>query len=325
MESLETQRKHTRKAPGPALGAVSDARRETIRRNLEELGLNGYEARVLLALLEVGSASAPDLARLAGIHRTSVYPVLQELSARGLAQPLPGPKPVWASPGRDEVLERLKAPQEEHLRALASRIDQTRELLTEVAPPVSGPLPYLHFIRGAAQTKATYNRFLKEATTEVLVCNRPPYSWTPGQTNRAVLAMLARKVAVRALYDAAGLQSPEAAAFRREHEGYMAAGVEARVVDRLPIKLVVVDRRIAMVAMADSNAPDAGYPDVLHIDNPSYAEAHAAIFEHYWSIGWPYQTDADTADEKPVTSSSLSPEGHRYVTRGMGRFPGHES
>src|SRR5947208_1665574 len=51
---------------------------EALRREFEELGLSTYEARILLAILRLGSGSPGQLARFADVPRTSAYQILEE-------------------------------------------------------------------------------------------------------------------------------------------------------------------------------------------------------------------------------------------------------
>jgi hypothetical protein len=56
---------------------------------LLELGLSEKEARVYLAMLELGSAKPPELAKKAGVNRSTAYFVVEALRKRGLALPDP--------------------------------------------------------------------------------------------------------------------------------------------------------------------------------------------------------------------------------------------
>ncbi len=259
---------------------------EAVRQDLEQFGLNGYEARVLLALLRLGSASAADLARVAQVPRTSVYPVLQELAGRGLLEQVPGKTVLWVSPGRDEVLDRLYLAQEERLHMLRARKEQTRRSLERLgAESEPGPLPYLHFAYGSAQARRLYDRLMLEAKEEVVVFNLPPYSWPEGETNLAVVAALRRGVRIRGLYQESGLMGAGSNTFRRGVEDFHAQGVEGRVVDEIPAKLVVADRRVALMG-----SPEAGgeYPTILHVEHPGMAAMQAAAFDQLWESSRPY-------------------------------------
>lgn len=52
---------------------------------LEEAGLAGNEAKVYLALLELGSALAGEITKKSGVNRTNVYDALDKLIEKGLA------------------------------------------------------------------------------------------------------------------------------------------------------------------------------------------------------------------------------------------------
>lgn len=295
---------------------------EALRDLFEELGLGGYEARVLAALVQVGSAPASQLPKLAGVPRTSVYPVLDELGGKRLAQRLPGDGPaIWASPDREEVINRLEAAQEERLRELhaaqearlftaqeerlrelrVAREDSLRDLETRaerarqallLLPPAgaSVSLPYVHLITQASQVRGVYERLLGESEEELLFINRPPYSASSsGSANPGVLDALARGVRVRVLYETGQFENPEMEEFWKESEAYHDAGVEGRMSADLAVKLIVCDRRAALAGMTDPATPDGGYPTLLLIEHPGYAAFAAAAFEQFWAAARPYQ------------------------------------
>lgn len=262
---------------------------ETLRREFEELGLSPYESRVLLALLWLGSANTLQLSRLSGVPRTSTYQVLEVLRERHLAVRLPRDGPaVWTSAPRDEVLDLLHAAEEERLRQHSARTERVREMLAEALPESAQvAIPYVQLIFGAREVKETYERLLGKATFEALVFNRPPYSWDPRQVNPTVTEFAGR-VNTRVLYQAEQLAYPDAEAFRRAMEAYHAGGVQGRVVDQLPIKLAVFDRRVALVTLTDSVPAEARFPTALCIDHAGFASLQADAFEQRWADAVPY-------------------------------------
>jgi sugar-specific transcriptional regulator TrmB len=263
---------------------------EPLLRDFQELGLSPYAARVLLALLRLGSANSADLARVSGVPRTSTYQVLEELSAKRLAARLPGDGPaVWSTPGSTEVLERLDAAEEERLSQHRARTARLRQVLAETFP--EGPtaaLPYVNLVHGTAQVKALYERLLSHAQEEVLVFNRPPYTWSPGRPNPVVLDTLARGVRTRVLYQAGQLEDSAADAFRQEMNVYHDVGVQGRVVEELPIKLAVFDRRDSLLVIPDPVLPEVGYPTTVLVEHSGFASIQAAAFEHLWAQARPY-------------------------------------
>lgn len=283
---------------GQSLGARANRTGgpETLRRTLEDLGLSPSEARVLLALLRTGSSNSSQLARLAGVPRTSTYPVLEALSAKGLVHRVPSEGPtVWATPGPDEVLERLETAwetaQAEQLREYRDRVTDARLLLAEAIPEnPSVALPHVHFVPGAPQVRRAFERLLGEARRELLMFNVPPYTWDPEIVNLRVMQMLERGVETRVLYQGDQWEDPAAERFRASHQAYHRAGVEPRLVDALPVKLAVADRRIGLVGMRGQvddvdGVTDAGFPTNVLIEDPGMAELLALGFEMLWSTG----------------------------------------
>lgn len=332
--------------PGPADGAApaSAAARgraalamEALQGDLEDLGLTKSEARVMVALLRTGSANSLQLARACKVSRTNVYRTMDGLARRRLVQRLPGDGPArWASPGREQLIDRLHDDQEDRLRAvhterkerlaalhaeherklrelssaheerlrdLDGRVSKTRELLAEVVKD-HGPsaLLQVHLIPSARQLKQSYEQLLAGVRTELLVFVRPPYSWSAGSVNPFIVDALSRGVEARVLYEATELDDPDAEGFRREIATYHEAGVHARVVQHLPIKLAVFDRKVALVALMDS--ADTPYPTFLLVEHEGFASFLGEAFDNRWDAAEPYRA---------------VPVGGRTDARGKGR------
>lgn len=58
----------------------------TPARSLIDLGLRPYEAKTLLALMEIVEGNSAKLAEVSGVPRTSMYEVCRSLVAQGLAE-----------------------------------------------------------------------------------------------------------------------------------------------------------------------------------------------------------------------------------------------
>lgn len=266
---------------------------DSLPRELEELGLSPYEGRVLLALLRLGSGSSVQVATLAKVPRSSSYGVLDELKAKGLVERVPGEGPaVWSSPGRDEVLDRLHAIQEERLEEHRARTERVRQVLKRTLP--EGPaaeLPFVKLLHERAAIGRAYANLVRSTEVELLVFNRPPYAsgQVDGKPNPAVMEMLARKVPSRVLY-----QSTEAdvadALWHQEIDAYHGAGVQGRVVDYLPLKLAISDRRIALLTLEQPTLSQIGYPTLMQVEHPGFAELQADAFEHLWTGARPYRS-----------------------------------
>lgn len=102
---------------------------------LEDLGLSEKEAKVYLSLLQVDNDSVLDLAEKTKINRTTIYPVLESLSKKGLISEVKVDKKVrfQAEPPErlETYVERQKIVLEEHAKRLKDMIPQLKSVQRE--------------------------------------------------------------------------------------------------------------------------------------------------------------------------------------------------
>lgn len=275
---------------GSSSSAIPAKAAEKLHRAFEALGLTPYQAKVQVALLQAGPANCLDLARIAGIPRTSIYQILDELDAKGVASRLPGNGPaIWTSAGRGEVLDRLVALEEERLTELKARSQRVGEMLDQLLPDRQvASLPYVHVIHEPSRVKPLYEQLLTQTEQELLVFNRPPYALTIGSPQPVIVDTVRRGVVARVLYQAAQAEGPEYDAWHHEMGAYHALGVEGRVVDELPIKLAIFDRKATLLTLNDPVLPQVGFPITLLIEHPGYSKVQANAFENLWASAMPY-------------------------------------
>ena len=101
---------------------------------------------------------------------------------------------------------------------------------------------------------------------------------------------LARGVRYRAIYERAMLLEPGALAVV---ERGVRAGEQARVLDRLPVRLAVVDGRTAVCPLVPDR--DGGEPTAAVIGRSQLLDALLALFESHWLMATPLGTPADRA------------------------------
>lgn len=100
----------------------------TIQEALSNFGLNEKEAKVYVALLELGQTTAYAIAGRGGLKRPTVYVVLDELRQKGLVLKIPHAK---------KQLFTAKSP-EEFFRETEERINTSRHILPELLALTSG-------------------------------------------------------------------------------------------------------------------------------------------------------------------------------------------
>lgn len=131
-----------------------------LKAQLQQLDLTGKKADVYLAALELGSSTVIEIAKKAGIKRTTAYDILLDLMQKGLvSQTTKGKKKLFV--GEDP--EKIK----KDLQGKESLISEILPMLKSVYN-VRGVKPRIRFYEGIEGLKETYNDTLKY-TGEMLV------------------------------------------------------------------------------------------------------------------------------------------------------------
>jgi sugar-specific transcriptional regulator TrmB len=121
---------------------------------LVEVGFSDKEAKVYLALLEMGRGTASQIARSAGIQRTTAYNILDILVSKKLVQ-LSGkePKEEYMAESPDKILALLK----EQSMALQEKIKKASKLAPQLkAAQKVGERPQVKFYEGKEGLKEVY-------------------------------------------------------------------------------------------------------------------------------------------------------------------------
>jgi len=126
---------------------------------LTELGLGEKEQVIYKLILEHGKISPALLARLAGIKRTTVYSVANELVDKGLIIEDWGGKILYYIPSRENELEKIVTREREKTKNKESSIRELQEILKNVPESKTYSVPKIRFI-----DEADLEQYLYEAT-----------------------------------------------------------------------------------------------------------------------------------------------------------------
>jgi HTH-type transcriptional regulator, sugar sensing transcriptional regulator len=253
---------------------------------LVELGLTGYEASAYIALTRRGEATASEVARLAELPRQRIYDVLDGLVAQGFATVKPGRPARYTAASPDDALWRSLDRRRAELAELGAGIAET---IARLAPAYQAgrseddPLRFIELLREPSAIAKRFAALEAAAEREILVFTKPPYAVEPAE-NVEGLKLLERQIEARSVYERSIHELPgQAAAIRR----FISAGEQARVVDELPLKLVVIDERIALFTLQD---PVAGTPalTIMIVEHPALARLLKLAFEAVWAVGEPF-------------------------------------
>jgi sugar-specific transcriptional regulator TrmB len=250
---------------------------------LQTMGLNAYEARSYLVLVGHPRFKALELAARAHVPRQKIYEVLDSLVEKGFAQVIQERTKLFSAVPPDQAVpsylsRRTKALEMEladQTKAAQSMVD---ELMASYAQGQGGrgTLDYLRIVSDPRQAAAQFRKLLTEAGKEYLEFSRPPYAVDPLDAEQVVQAR-SRGVSCRVLVEHGTLDPA--------HEGFLAqyrsAGVEVRQVEKVPMKMAVMDSRTGMLALLDPVITKPSWTSVV-FEHEGMAEGMRILFEDYW-------------------------------------------
>jgi DNA-binding CsgD family transcriptional regulator/DNA-binding MarR family transcriptional regulator len=262
---------------------------------LEALGVDGEAEQLYLLLLERGALRPTDLATLSGLPGSKVRAVVERLAALGLVtQTASRPTRVLPTPpgGALETLALQRQRDITTARQAAQQLQRSYGSRHQHAAEV------VEIVHSREQIQQRYFQLQQSATTEILNFDAPPYSVSPEDTELE-LARLAAGISYRVIYDGEALEQPgRLAAVDR----LTAAGQQARCLSRVPIKLVVADRRTALLPIQGEQSQALSGAIVVH--QSSLLDMLILIFEEHWrravSFGASAAEVAAGGDEEPT-------------------------
>ena len=250
---------------------------------LEVLGLDGQVGKVYDVLLEGRPFTVRELAEAAGLSATRVRTALRRLESLELVTRQPGSPPGYIAVDPSFALDRLLLEREEQLRQARVRSQEAGDRFRQAAAG-RDPAKLVEFVTGREQIIRRYDQIQRSARRDLRAFVRPPFQ--PGCDSDAELALLEQGVRVRIIYDSA--TADQAAAF-------IAAGGEARTLPSLPISLLVVDERLAVVPLQNSTNTPSTCNVVVH--KSALLDALTSLFETIWRQALPLGPAGSTPNE----------------------------
>ncbi|HEU0237016.1 MAG TPA: helix-turn-helix domain-containing protein [Candidatus Limnocylindrales bacterium] len=249
---------------------------------LTRLGLTSYEARAYAALIRRDAFTAAQVARQAELPRQRIYDVLGSLVKKGLASARPGTQVKYTAIAPELAIERLVTTQRDALAELEREAAQIVEALTpefEAGRAHTDPLEYIEVLRDTAAINRRFTELQHQVQREILVFTKPPYAKPPQENVEGI--EVTRTHDARSVYELSVFDDPVTADGVRR---FIEAGEQARFVERLPLKLVIIDETIVMFGMEDPVASSEALTIVV-VEHPSLAQVLKIAFDAVWDRG----------------------------------------
>ncbi|MFJ6985478.1 MULTISPECIES: helix-turn-helix domain-containing protein [unclassified Streptomyces] len=257
---------------------------------LGAIGLDETHEAAYRALVSVGAADVPALARRLARGEDATERTLRQLERHGLAAQSSGRPGRWVAAPPGVALGALLTQRRHELE----KAELTAALLAEEYRAAAAE-PSVHdlveVVTGAAAVSQRFLQIQLGATREVcaLVTGTPVA--VTGTENDAEEQAAARGVRYRVVLERAVLDGPHGLT---ELSAALDRDEEVRVVDRVPTKLVVADRALALVPLTGRSAE----PAALVVHASGLLELLSGLFESVWRTALPLRLGADGVGEE---------------------------
>ncbi|GGR73599.1 sugar-specific transcriptional regulator TrmB [Nocardioides luteus] len=242
------------------------------------LGLTPDETLAYGELITMPSATAAEFAEALGAFGTSpgeAHLLLRRLEEYGLAARITGDERRFAAAPPAIALGAMLARQQDEVRHAEielSRLDEAYRL----AAAGRGPTDVVDVIHGEDAVRHRFEQVQLGARERVDAFVRPPVIVTSSQENSAENKAVERGVKYRVVVERSMLESHDVTV--DEAIEATEAGEEVRFADQVPLKLLVVDRRLALMPLTSSG----DVVGALLVRESTLLDALIALFENVW-------------------------------------------
>ncbi len=269
--------------------------------DIQRLGLNSYEAKVYLALLERDSLSVSEVSKISGVPGARAYDILDSLAADGLAVLKPGRYKRYSAADPDSFRERLVSQNEKHSAEMRKTIDSvTLTLKRKFESGVNNgeyrfnPLEYIEIIKNAYQIHKRFMELVGKANEEILIFTKPPYSGPKEKLEEQTEQQaepLRQGISIRSIYELPK-DEKEIEWWFKDIDAAARNGEKARVIEELPMKMAIFDEKIVMIPLEDPISTATSFTAQI-VEHRSLAQGLKILFETLWARSRDYHVLED--------------------------------
>ncbi|QIQ01996.1 helix-turn-helix domain-containing protein [Streptomyces liangshanensis] len=278
---------------------------------LGAIGLDERQESAYRALVAIGAADVPDLAHRLALPEADTERALRRLERQGLAAQSSARTGRWvAAPPAVALGALLTQHRHELEQAELAAVLLAEEYRAEAREPAVHDL--VEVVTGASAVAHRFVQLQLGATSEVcaLVTGKPVA--VTGMDNEAEERAATRGVAYRVVIEREVLAAPTGVT---ELSAALGRDEQVRVTERVPTKLVVADRNLAMVPLTGRGAE----PAALVVHASGLLESLTGLFEAVWRDALPLRLGSgdEILEDAPPGPDSTDLEVLSLLLAGM--------
>lgn len=268
-------------------------------------GLPPLTERVYLFVVHRGRTSPADVVERFDLGAAAATRQLEDLRDVGLVARANGRDDAYAAVDPRYALAAITDGLDDQVRRLRDQIPRLAEQFQQSVADESGS-GRTRIVGDAGDVAGWYVRLQHQAQEELVIFDRPPYVSGPLEPLEGVI--IGRGVAWRAIYTADSFSREGA---WEETARLAEQGEQSRIVPSLPLKLVIADRKIALVSLS----LDGISVDALVTEAAPLVELLCLVFEGYWARALPLTAASSGTPDDLLAALQGAPTGPAVAPR----------
>jgi predicted transcriptional regulator/DNA-binding CsgD family transcriptional regulator len=266
----------------------------------EAVGLDPPEGRAYRVLLRMPTASAEELAEQLELPAAEVVTHLHAMERKGLVSRAPNRNGRFRATPPELAFGPVLRHRQQELESIQDTIGRlTEEWRSRATRHDAAEL--VEVVYGREAIAQRFAQLQLSARREVLGLMREPSFAVTAKENIAEQTALTGGVEYRVVYDAALLELP---GDPYQISQSIRGGEQARVAAEVPVKMVLVDRSLAVVPLESTRSD--GEPSAILVHASGLLDVLVAFFEMIWAAATPLYATPDGAvpPERPGSEPS---------------------
>ncbi|WP_037604671.1 helix-turn-helix domain-containing protein [Streptacidiphilus rugosus] len=255
---------------------------------LEFVGLNERAELVYRNLLSLGAATPADLGERLSLPTPLIRHALADLEAAGLAAASASVADHYVAAPPGVALAPALSQRRHELHEAERMVELLAEEYRRNGAAASGVADLVEVVTGISAVRHRFEQIQLGTEEELLaLVTDAPVAVRP-EENAAEDIVVARGVIHRTVLSRASLAESQVMA---QMALALGRGQQVRVADSVPTKLIIADRRMAMLPLRRLESP--GEPAALLVRAPGLLEALIGLFEQSWRLAFPVRFSSD--------------------------------
>jgi sugar-specific transcriptional regulator TrmB len=267
---------------------------EEIIKSIESLGYTTYESKVFYALFTGDNMTTTEIAKAAGIPRSSAYEILKGFTKQGICNEIETSSVVRYQLINPKVIsDKIENEIRKSFKTKITNLKQSFEVLEPLYynKEEKGEKVDVELIRGFNRNRnMKFLSLLKNAKEEVLLMIKLEMNVSP-ELDDAAIKLYKSGGIVRSIYEASynfkvrldnEWKKIDPRGLLDLCKGFEKQGEQLRISEKIFQNVAVFDRKEVFVSLVDPSLPKYNRSDMI-VHNENYAESMAEYFMSVWN------------------------------------------